>query len=288
MEISEEKLIYQKNITFVTKHYKQDRFTSPRHFHLEYEIAYIEQSHGKLYVGNNIVDFEPGSLFIFAPKLVHSFKNHINQKPGDKKAIATIILFRREFLGVSFLERKEAVMLNKLLADAEAGIQILKPAPNVISLIKKLSFSEGLKSILDLLTILDYLSKCTNKKLLSAKWVRKNYYHLKDGLINEIIDHIEANYAKETIFNDAVKMSRMGISSFSRYFKKATEKTFTQYVNGIRIKNAQNLLINSDLKISDICFRCGFNNMAYFNRVFKNLNNITPREFRNLYLFANE
>jgi AraC-like DNA-binding protein len=286
MEISEEKLTSRENVTFITRYYKQDHFTSPRHYHMEYEIAYIEQSEGKLYVGNNIVDFKPGSLFIFAPKLVHCFKNIKNQTNKKKKAKATIILFKKEFLGVSFLERKETVLLNKLLANSEAGIQIFNPSKELVALIKQLSFNQGLKSILDLLSILDYLSKSTEHKLLSTKWVKKYYYRLNDGLINKLFKHIEVNFASELVFKEALEMSGMGTTSFSRYFKNKTEKTFTQYVNEIRIANAQKLLINSDLKISYICFKCGFNNLTYFNRIFKKLNNITPREFRNLYLMA--
>jgi AraC-like DNA-binding protein len=288
MEISEEKLTSKENITFITRHYRQDNFTSPRHFHLEYEIAYIEESKGKLYVGNNIVEFGPGNLFLFAPKLVHCFKNNKISNPSSKKAKATVILFKKEFLGNSFLERKEAVLLNKLLANAEAGIRFFTPPTEVISLIKKLSFNNGLKSVLDLLSILDYLSKCTEYKMLSAKWVKKHYYKLNDGLVNKIIDYVEVNFSKDTIYKNAVEMSGMSTAAFSRYFKHKTEKTFTRYVNELRIAHAQKMLINTDLLIQDICPQCGFNNLTYFNRTFKNINNLSPRHFRNLYSLANE
>lgn len=288
MEINEEKLTSQDNITFITRHYKQDHFTSPRHYHLEYEIAYIEQSEGKLFVGNNIADFNSGDLFIFAPRLVHCFKNLYSQATGSRSAKATIVLFKKEFLGVSFLERKEAILLNKLLANAEAGIQVFNPSSDVISFIKKLSLNEGLKSVLNLLTILDYLSKCSEYKLLSAKWMKKYYYKLNDGLINKILGYVEINFAKESIFREALGMSDMSVASFSRYFKNRTEKTFTQYVNEVRITNAQKLLINSNLKINDICNQCGFNNLTYFNRTFKDLNNISPRKFRNLFWLSDQ
>ncbi|WP_423129882.1 hypothetical protein [Gaoshiqia sp. Z1-71] len=54
MEINEEKLKFDEDAIFLTRHYKQDHFTSPRHYHPEYEIAYIEQSEGKLYTRDNI------------------------------------------------------------------------------------------------------------------------------------------------------------------------------------------------------------------------------------------
>ena len=283
MEINEEKLNFDKDAIFLMRHYKQDYFTSPRHFHNEYEIAYIEQSEGKLYVGNNIVDFNAGNLFVFAPKLVHSFKNvKKNNEKGTAKA--TIVLFKKEFLGDSFFDRKEAMLLNKLLANAEAGIKIFKPSREVLTLMKKLSFNRGLRSILDLLTILDVLSKNDDYELLSVRWVKKFYYKISDSLIKDIVSFVEESYTDGDVFKKAVGLSGMGTASFSRYFKNRTEKTFSQYLNEVRINNAQKMLINTNLDISEICSCCGYNSLSYFSRQFKQKNGIGPHNFRNTYL----
>lgn len=283
MKINEEKLKFDKDAIFLTRHYKQDYFTSPRHFHNEYEIAYIEQSEGKLYVGNNIVDFEAGNLFVFAPKLIHSFKN---SKKNNEKGVAkaTIILFKKEFLGDSFFERKEAILLNKLLANAEAGIKIFRPSREVITLMKKLSLNSGLKSILDLLTILDILSKNDDFELLTARWVKKFYYKISDSLIKDIVAFVEINYADNAVFKKSVELSGMGVTSFSRYFKSRTEKTFSQYLNEVRLNYAQKMLINTNLDIHQICSDCGYKSLSYFNRLFKLKNGISPHDFRNTYL----
>ena len=285
MEISEEKLNFDEDAIFLTRHYKQNYFTSPRHYHHEYEIAYIEQREGKLYVSNNIVDFKAGDLFIFAPKLIHCFKNNKNNQAV--KAKATIILFKKEFLGVSFFERKEAALLNKLLANAEAGIKISNPSVELVFLVKNLSFNKGLKSILDLLTILDILSKHNDYELLTARWVKKYYYKLNDNLIKRIFSFVEENYSESTIFKNAVEISGMGRASFSRYFKNRTEKTFSQYVNEVRINKAQKMLVNTNLNINEIYSSCGYNNLSYFNRQFKQKNGISPKDFRNTYFKIN-
>jgi len=283
MKINEEKLSFDSDAIFLTRHYRQNYFTSPRHYHNEYEIAYIEQSEGKLYAGNNIVDFEAGNLFVFAPKLIHSFKNTKNITAGKGVAKATIILFKKEFLGVSFFERKEAILLNKLLANAEAGIKVFNPLREVVTLIKKLSFDKGLKSILDLLTILDLLSKHDDYELLTVRWVKKFYYKLNDSLVKEIFSFVEENYPDNTIFKKAAELSGMGTASFSRYFKSRTEKTFSQYVNEVRINHAQEMLINTSLGIGEICSGCGYNSLSYFNRQFKQKNGVSPNDFRHTF-----
>jgi AraC-like DNA-binding protein len=284
MEINVERLFTGKNATYITKYYQQISFTSPRHYHNEYEIAYIENSSGKLFVGNTIVNFNSGDLFLFAPRLVHAFKNSATGNKRGKSAKAAIIFFRTDFFGNDFLNRDEAKGLKDLLIRAEEGIQFICPYPKVVSCILKLSEKKELEGIIDFISILDHLASCNNYKLLSLKFYKKQYYNLKEGRLYEILEYIEKNYSDESVFQNAVQMINMSESAFSRYFKHKTEMTFTKYVNDIRIMNVQKLLIETNRKILDICYLCGFNNLTYFNRMFKKVNGITPKQFRELYL----
>jgi AraC-like DNA-binding protein len=287
MEINVERLFTGKNATYITKHYKQISFTSPRHYHNEYEIAYIENSSGKLFVGNTIVNFNSGDLFLLAPKLVHAFKNIETGNKRGKSAKATIIFFRNDFFSNDFLDRDEAKELKNLLVNAGEGIQFVHPDSKIVSCILKLSEKKGLEGIIDFISILDYLASCNNYKLLSLKFYKKHYYTLKEGRLYELLEYIEKNYSFDSVFQNAVQMTNMSESAFSRYFKHKTEITFTKYVNDIKIINAQKLLIETNRKILDICHQCGFNNLTYFNRLFKKVNGITPKQFRELYLGSN-
>jgi AraC-like DNA-binding protein len=287
MEINVERLFTNNNATFITKHYRQFSFTSPRHYHNEFEIAYIENSSGKLYVGNTIVNFNPGDLFLFSPRLIHAFKNRENINKRYRSAKAAIIFFKPDFFGNDFLTRDEAKGLANLLKKAEEGIQFINPDPEVISCIMTLSNKRALESIIDFISILNYLACGNNYKLLSLKFYKKQYYTLKQGRLYEILDYIEKNYSTESVFQDTIKMTEMSETAFSRYFKHKTEITFTKYINDIRIMNSQKYLIESDRKILEICHLCGFNNLTYFNRLFKKVNDITPKQYRNRYLGTN-
>ena len=282
MEINKEIVSSDKNSPFIVKQYLQDYFTSPRHYHREYEIAYIEESHGKLFVGNNVVDYNQGQIFIFAPRLVHCFKTQKENIKENKKAKATIILFRKEFLGDDFYKMKESILLNKLLSDAEEGIQLINPDSRIVDLIKNMPGKEGLNVVIDVLSCLDYLSKCSDYKLLTIKWFKKQYFVLKDDRLNEILDYIEKNFGKLN-YEEITQIAKMSKPAFSRYFRNKTEKTFTQYVNEIRMANARKFLLETNKKIIDISIGCGFQNLTYFNRMFKQLNNITPKHFRDIY-----
>jgi len=284
MVINAEKLFPDRNVTYLTKNYQQFNFTSPRHYHYEYEIAYIEKSCGKLFVGNNITSFKPGDLFLFAPRLVHAFKNDEIKNNGKKYAKATIIFFKTDFFGIDFLEREEAFDLKKLLIDSEKGIRFNNPDPNLVKTIIKLPGGKGLDSIIDFISILNYLLACKNYSLLSLKWFKKSYYTLKDDRMNELMEYVDNNYLNEAVFENARQMTNMSKSAFSRFFKNKTELTFTQYVNDIKLTNAQKLLIETNLKIKDVYCQCGYNNMTYFNRLFRKVNGTTPKHFREIYL----
>jgi AraC-like DNA-binding protein len=71
--------------------------------------------------------------------------------------------------------------------------------------------------------------------------------------------------------------------SFSRFIKKRTGKTFVESLNEIRLGHASRSLINTSNTISEIAYKCGFNNLSYFNRIFKAKNGCTPKEFRDNY-----
>ena len=209
MEINVERLFSDKNVTFITKHYQQNSFTSPRHYHNEYEMAFIEESEGKLFVGNNIVEFKAGDLFVFAPKLVHCFKNKTGIDQKDKSAKATIVLFKRDFFGNEFIDRKETSQLKKFLLNAEEGIYITNLSKEIISLMKNLSNKNGLESILDFIALLDSLSKVDDYKLLSIQWFKNYYYKLKDDRLYTILDYAEKNFAKGTVFKDVIHISKL-------------------------------------------------------------------------------
>ena len=72
----------------------------------------------------------------------------------------------------------------------------------------------------------------------------------------------------------------MSESRFSRFFRRATGNTFTDFVNRVRINRACQLLMESDRTITAICYEVGFNNVANFNRRFLEIKGMTPSEFR--------
>ena len=98
-----------------------------------------------------------------------------------------------------------------------------------------------------------------------------------------IFEYLRKNYQKDISLEVVAKMAGMTEVSFSRFIKKRTGKTFIDSLNEIRLGYASRLLIDSTETIAEIAYKCGYNNISYFNRLFKKKKNLTPKEFRENY-----
>ncbi len=78
--------------------------------------------------------------------------------------------------------------------------------------------------------------------------------------------------------------SKLGLNiySFSRNFKKQIGKSLPAYLNQIRIAQAQTLLRESTLSVTDIALKCGFPNLSHFHHTFKEETHLTPKEYQTL------
>jgi AraC-like DNA-binding protein len=99
--------------------------------------------------------------------------------------------------------------------------------------------------------------------------------------INEVCLFIQKNFNTAISLKQVANQIYLTESNFCKFFKKATGKTYSDYLNEIRINEAARLLLQTDKTISQISFECGFETLSYFNRVFLKKKSRTPSVFRN-------
>ena len=92
--------------------------------------------------------------------------------------------------------------------------------------------------------------------------------------------YINKNYMEDITLEKMCETVNMSYSYFSRMFKSITGTTFKEYLNTIRIDRAENLLVNTNKTATEICIKCGFNNPAYFSKVYKEIKGISPLSAR--------
>ncbi|MCE3608349.1 AraC family transcriptional regulator [Massilia sp. P8910] len=72
----------------------------------------------------------------------------------------------------------------------------------------------------------------------------------------------------------------MSLSKFSRFFRKTTGNSFTDFITRLRINKACQLLMNTDQYVTNVCYDVGFQNVANFKRRFSQIKGVTPKRFR--------
>lgn len=97
-----------------------------------------------------------------------------------------------------------------------------------------------------------------------------------------IIKYVENNYFEDISLETACNMLNLNYHYFCRLFKKATGRSFVQYLNHVRVSVAEKLLLSTDRPIVDIIGVTGFSSLSYFNRTFKKIKGCSPTEYRKM------
>lgn len=98
--------------------------------------------------------------------------------------------------------------------------------------------------------------------------------------IRELISYVNEHYTEKLSLEDAADYVGFSREYFCRFFKQHMGLTFLRYLNEVRISHAGRLLSSTDLSISEIMNTCGFTNQTIFNRLFKEIYGMTPRQAR--------
>jgi len=129
-------------------------------------------------------------------------------------------------------------------------------------------------SVVKLLTIFaEHLSMVTNQIMVQKK-------NAEPPMITRAKQFIHEHHAEDLSLGQVAKAVNTSTFYFCKMFKKFTGINFTEYLSRMRIENARNLLLNPNLRISEIAYEVGFQSLTHFNRVFKKLVGQSPTEFR--------
>ena len=108
--------------------------------------------------------------------------------------------------------------------------------------------------------------------------VRQN--HSEPPMIANARKFITEHYAEDLSLGQVAKAVNASPFYFCKMFKKITGVNFTDFLSRVRIEHAKNLLLNQNLRVSEIAFEVGFQSLTHFNRVFKKIIGQSPTEYR--------
>ena len=279
MEFIYEKIFVPHKRSFVTRQLKMDPDSDKIHSHKNFELNFITSGSGRRIVGNHISSYTRGDLVLLGPNISHCWEILEVDKDSEPECIVTH--FYENIISSDFFNIPELEPVVKLLKDAQNGIAFKGPkAEKVGLLLQNMASLSGLELYIELLKVFKHLLQIEERKYLTLPSSLPNAYEKDKDQVNKVYEYVFQNIQEGIKLKDAAELVYMEPSSFCRYFKKKTDKTFMDYVKSVRIGIAAKLLAETDKQITQICYECGYNNLANFNHYFKVIMKKTPSEYR--------
>ncbi len=283
MEPLLEKIPLTSKNSFALKEDILPHITTPWHLHPEYELTLIAEGSGKRFVGDHMEFFESGDMILIGPNLPHFHRNSKIYYEGVEqlRVRAVVIHFLEDFLGKDFFCRPEMISIKQLLTRSKQGLHITgKTRTSVASMMEEMLVLEGVERILQLIELLHVLSKSSELHILSSMAFDHAYTSADMKRINQVYQFMIDNYREKVSLEEVASQINMSPSAFCRFFKKRTGKTFSSFLNELRIGYACKLLMEKDFTVSQICYESGFNNFSYFSRQFKSITKLSPLKYK--------
>lgn len=271
---------------FILIERQKTNFNFPIHIHPECELNFIENAKGaQRIVGDSIEEIDEEELVLVTnPHLEHAWKDYRNV---SKNIHEITIQFHPDLLTDTFLNKNQMISIRQLFRHAERGVAFSRESiAKVRPLLKTLTCeNDSFYSLIKLLIILHELSIDKGMRELSTGQFAANvmHQHSSDESLGRVMDYLSRHCSEVIRLSEVAEMVNMSESSFCRFFKQHTSKSFIDFLTDIRLGAASRALIDSSLSIAEIGYDCGFNNLSNFNRIFKKKKGVTPSEFRDNY-----
>lgn len=282
--------LFKKNVDSATSFTLKDTigqsFNGIWHFHDEYELVYIWEGKGQKIVGDNISELRKGNLLFLGSDLPHSFSCNQDYK-NKEEAGSLVVHLNDQFLSQDFFSCPELKNISRLFERANSGIEFegdinLKTARHIQALFEMNTF----ECFLEILAILNTLAETDRYHLLASPGYTPNVGKKDYQRINRVYKFVMDHFQEDISLDQVTDITNMTKAAFCRYFKKVTGKTFFTYLNEYRVGHACKLLMQTNLNVSEICYKSGFNSISNFNKQFKTITDTSPVKYKNK--FKNE
>ena len=263
----------------------KSEFSYPVHNHDVFELNFVENAAGvKRIVGDsNEVIGDYDLVLITNPTLEHAWEQH-ECKSNDIREITIQFNFGAGITEADYFFGKTPFeSIRHMLKEAQKGMAF--PMSSIMNVYERLSglsqITDRFTALMEFLNILHTLSLCTGARTLATTSYAKVNIEDDSRRILRVKKYISDNYMYELRLKSLADLANMSESAFCRFFKLHTGRRLSDYIIDIRLGYATRLLIDTTETIAEISFKCGYNNMSNFNRIFKRKKGCSPTEFRN-------
>lgn len=268
-----------------TQKTKRNTLAVDAHWHYYIEMLYSLSGNARVFLGGVSYDFSKGDLVLINAREVHSVFVH---KQADVEYI--VLRFDPEVLYTTSRSVFESKYVLPFVMSKSGHQKIfskdqIENTPIPMSMLeivkenseKKYGFELAIKT--HICSIFLWILRSWDNQGLSmdaSKVLKEN--DLK--MLQKVFDYLDENYQFDITANSVAKLCNLSYSYFSRQFKELMGKTFTEYLNYIRITEAEKLLLSTDMNITQVALETGFSSSSYFIQQFKHFKNVSPKQFK--------
>lgn len=267
-------MVHKKIIHIERSRHDQRMDMMYSHFHDRYEIYYLLSGERFYFIDNQMHLVQAGDLVF-----IDRYALHQTRDTGISHHERILIEFAPEFLKP--LQAETAALLSALFI---RGGQIIRLAAKerreiesiLFELVRESAKQQAFDELNIKMLLVHLLIRAARSNPKSPE--QRDVFH---PTLREIIGWISMNFRNPSLSLEQIS-EKFSISKYylCRLFKQNTGYTFTNYVNLLRIREAQRLLRETDDKIMTICERSGFENVHHFCRVFKQISHVSPMQYR--------
>ena len=267
--------------------YQEDRgahFYDKLHQHPQLQLTVILQGKGQFLSGDYVGRFQAGDVFFLGENAPHVFRSdpEFFEKDTELASAGNTIFFDFQALEKALGELDELQALRKFEEFQGLCFQIQgQAAEEIRAIFNQFGLINGLQRFqlaLQLLSLVDQSG--TDLVRLNEAGLMMGLSEKDGSRMDRVMQFLLKNRFQKISLEETAAVANLSKEAFCRFFKLRTRNTYTQYLNQLRITEAQKQLQETDLSISEIAYRVGFENLAYFNRSFKKICGITPKEWR--------
>jgi AraC-like DNA-binding protein len=275
--------------SFTIRHDVRPNFGTIWHYHPELELHYVVRGEGVRFIGDNVANFSAGEILLLGENLPHTWRcnEEYFSERSDLQVEAVLIQFLPDCLGRDFLNLEEVNPIRSLLERARQGIRIYGETNQQLAALMREAVSVSpFQRLIKLLSILDVIAQSTEIETITSAKAFYQSNEMETVRLNKICSYTLANYASRITLEEIASVANLSVTSFCRYFKLMTHKTYHDFLTEIRISHASRALIDNHLSTEEICFESGFNNLSNFYRNFKRIKGVTPLDYKNRFIQA--
>lgn len=257
-------------------------FSTEFHFHKECQLVYVVESAGRRIIGDSVENFDNDELILLGPDIPHVWHNDSSYFSRDnyQHARSVALFIEPDKLLTAMAQFGLGRQTELLLKKSKRGMMFSGQAKKSLKkLLLDMTEQTPFTQLISFMRILDILTRTREYELLASQGYVNTYQAKDNDRIDMVFKHVFEHFRKDIQLEDVSRLVNMNKQAFCRYFKSRTQKTFVQFVNEVRVGHACKLLAEGDLAISGLAYECGFNSLSNFNRFFREIKHMTPREY---------